>query len=62
MAIFVPVATLPNECLIGETFGHDNMGHRGQHGNVRAGTKRKMVLRLDMRRTDNVGTAGVDDD
>ena len=62
MAIFVPVATLPNECLIGQTFGDDDVRHRGQHGNVRSGTKRKMVLRLDMRRTDNVGTARVDDD
>ena len=62
MAIFVPVATLPNECLIGQTFGDDDMGHRRQHGNIRAGAKRKMVLRLDMRRTDNVGAARVDDD
>ena len=57
-----PVAAFAHERLVDQALGHDDMCHRGQHRDIGARPERKMRRRLDMRRTDDVGAARVDDD
>ena len=45
-----PVAALAHEGFVDEALGDDDMGQRGQHGDVGAGQQRQVVARLDVRR------------
>lgn len=58
----VPLTALAHERLVDETLGDDDVGHRGQHGDVGAGLERQVIGRVDMRRMHEVGTARIDDD
>ena len=58
----VPVAALADEFLVHQPLGDDDMGERGQHGDVGAGLERQMVVGLDMRRAHEVDAARIDDD
>ena len=58
----VPVAALAHEFLVHQPFGDDDMGERGDHGNVGAWLERQMVVGLDMRRAHEVDAARIEDD
>ena len=57
-----PVAALAHEGFVDQAFGDDDMGQRGEHGDVGAGHQRQMVQRLDVRRLHHFGAAGIDHD
>ena len=58
----VPVAALAHECLVHQALGDDDMGKRGDHGDVGAWLERQMVVGLDMRGAHEVDTARIEDD
>ena len=58
----VPIAAFAHECLVHQPLGHDDMGERGDHGDVGAGLERQMVVGFDMRRAHEVDAARIDDD
>ena len=61
-AIFVQVAPLRDERLVGQLLGHDDMGQRGQHRDIGAGLQRQVIARLDMGGADHVDPPRIDDD
>jgi hypothetical protein len=56
------VAAFANERLVDEPFGDDHVRQRVHDGDVRAGTQREMMVRLDMRRAHEIDAAWIDDD
>ena len=60
--IFIPVASFLDKGFVCEPFGYDYMCHCCEHCYIGSGAQRQMIIGLDMRRTDNVYAARVDDD
>ena len=56
------VAALLDELLVQQAFGDDDVGEGVDDGDVGAGQQRQMIVRLDVRRLDQIDAARIDDD
>ena len=57
-----PVAASAHIVLLHEAFRHDDMGQRGEYGDIRARTQRQVMIGLDMRGAHEIDLARIDDD
>ena len=57
----IPVAAVPHKGFVDQPLGDDGVRHGRQNRDIGAGAERQMVLRLNMRGTDKIGAARIND-
>ena len=56
------IAALAHEGLVDQALGDDDMRERVEDGDIGSGPQRQMIVRLDMRASDEIDAARIDDD